>query len=237
MHNWSREQESILQKNFLKGASFRQLSELTGHTPQAVHNKVFALGLKRKYELLTDGKRLGHLDIESSQLNASFGFIVSYCIKSDGEDVIVGDKLSARDFRQKDKLSTDKRVVESLVKNLENYDVVTTFFGSYFDIPFIRSRALKHGLDFLGYGSLAHVDVWKWAKRNLKLHSHRLEAVAGHFGVSSKTKLEPSTWSRGTMGDLEAIDEIYEHNRQDVVTLEKVYHILKPYSAGTRSSL
>lgn len=52
-----------------------------------------------------------------------------------------------------------------------------------------------------------------------------------------KTKLEPDTWSRGTMGDLKAIDEIYRHNRMDVITLEKVYHILKPYSSGARRSI
>jgi uncharacterized protein YprB with RNaseH-like and TPR domain len=96
---------------------------------------------------------------------------------------------------------------------------------------------MKHGLSFPEYGSIFTIDCWKWSKRNMKLHSHRLEAVAQHLGVNSKTKLEPDTWSRGTMGDLKAIDRIFEHNKQDVITLEKVYHVLKPYSSGARRSI
>ena len=210
---------------------------LPERTYNAIERQVRVQGLMRKHEKLVENKRVGHLDIEASQLNASFGFIISWCIKEDGKNKITGDKLTAADFRQVDKLQTDKRVVQSLAKEMENYDIITHFFGDYFDVPFVRSRCLKHGIPFPEYGSIATIDCWKWAKRNLKLHSHRLEAVAGHFGVNSKTKLDPNTWSRGTMGDLKAIDEIYYHNKQDVITLEKVYHILKPYSSGARRAI
>lgn len=233
----------ILEKEYPKGTSYRRLSEIifqecgTERTINAIDKQVRNKNLLRNYQKLTHGKKVGHLDIETSQLNASFGFIISWAIKVDGTNKIISDRLTEEDFRVTDKLNTDRRVVFSLTDALKEFDIVTTYFGDYFDIPFIRSRCLKHGRQFLEYGSLHHIDVWKLAKRNMKLHSHRLEAVAEHLGVNSKTKLKPATWARGTMGDMSSIKEIYVHNREDVITLEKVYHLLKPYWAGTRRSI
>lgn len=195
------------------------------------------MNLLRKHEVILEGKKVGHLDIESSQLNASFGMILSWAIKVDGKNKIIGDRLSAKDFTQPDKLDTDRRVVKSLVATMKEFDVIVHFFGDNFDVPFIRSRCLKYGLNFPEYGSINTIDVWRWVKRNMKLHSSRLEAVAEHLGVNSKTKLRPQTWIRATMGDQVALAEVYEHNRQDVITLEKVFHILKPYSSGARRSI
>lgn len=240
---WSNQEISFLKREYPKGATYRQLSEMilekfaVERSINAVDKQIRSLNLKRKHELVTENKKVGHLDIESSQLNASFGFIISWAIKVDGKNQIISDRLTEDDFMVKDKLDTDKRVVMSLVKALSEFDVITTYYGEYFDIPFIRSRCLKHGQKFLEHGSINHIDVWKIAKRNLKLHSHRLEAVADHMGVNSKTKLQPSTWARATMGDTRAIHEVYVHNREDVITLEKVYHLLRPYSAGGKYSI
>lgn len=241
--NWSNQEINYLKREYPKGASYRQLSQMilekfgTDRSINAVDKQVRNLNLRRKYESVTENKRVGHLDIESSQLNASFGFIISWAIKEDGKTTIISDRLTEKDFDVKDKLDTDKRVVMSLVDALSKFDVITTYYGEYFDIPFIRSRCLKHGQKFLEYGSINHVDVWKIAKRNLKLHSHRLEAVAEHMSVNSKTKLRPSTWARATMGDMKAINEVYVHNREDVITLEKVFHLLKPYWVGGKHSI
>lgn len=243
MEYWTLQEEKVLKKEYNNGASYRQISEFIlrecdkVRTIDSIDKHVRKLGLLRRYQKLTKDRKVGHLDIESSQLNASFGFIISWAIKLDGKDEIISDRLTEADFRVKDKLDTDKRVVLSLVDALSKFDVITTYYGEYFDIPFIRSRCLKHGKQFLGYGSLHHVDVWKIARKNMKLHSHRLEAVADHMGVNSKTKLQPSTWARATMGDMKAIKEVYIHNREDVITLEKVYHLLEPYWAGTKKSV
>ena len=239
---WSDFEKKLLTREYRKGLSYRRISEIleangTPRTLNSIDKQVRNLNLKRKHEALTDGLRVGHLDIESSQLNASFGFIVSWAIKEDGSDKIIGDYLRPSDFKQKDELETDKRVVMSLTNELKKFDAVTTFFGTYFDIPFIRSRCMAHGQTFLGYGELIHIDVCKIVKRTMKLHSHRLEAVAGHLDVNSKTKLEPKTWARAVMGNTEAIAEVYHHNREDVITLEKVYNLIKPYWAGTRTSI
>lgn len=234
---WTEEKLRALNRDYLKGLSYRQLALNFQTDVRAINHAVDYYKLSRKYELRTKDKVFGHLDIESSQLNASFGMIISWAIKVDGENKILGDKLEAEDFRKPDKLKTDQRVVTSLSDTLAQFDVLSHFFGDRFDIPFIRSRALRHKVPFPLFGSMDSIDVWIWCKRNLKLHSHRLEAVADFLGVNSKTKLEPDTWIRGTMGDESAIREIWKHNREDVITLEKVYHILKPYSSGARRSI
>lgn len=233
---WTTDQTRILIKAYERGYSYRRMAFLTGKTEKQVNNKVFTMSLKRKYQKLEDIGLLGHLDIEASQLTANFGFMLSWAVKVDHAHVI-SDRLNEGDFMQSDKINTDKRIVKSLIDCLGDFDVITHYFGDYFDVPFIRSRCLKHRIKFPEYGSLYTVDVWRWAKRNLKLHSNRLESVAQHLGVNCKTKLDTNKWIRGTMGDMKSIEYIHKHNVKDVITLEKVYTRMKPYSSGVMRSI
>ena len=233
---WTPHQEKLLSSAYLKGASYRQLTQLLKRDVPSIHNKVFQLGLVRKYEALVKEKRLGHFDIETSQLNASFGFMISWALKDDGKKII-SDSLTHKDFHDAGFEDPDKRIVGTMVKALNEFDIITFHFGEYFDAPFARSRAIYYKLPFPEYGSLAKIDTWRWAKRNLKLHSNRLDAIAEYLGVNSKTHLSPAIWRRASRGDIDAVQYILKHNKMDVVTLEKVYHKLKAYSAGTRSSI
>ena len=233
---WTEDQIKTLCRVYKSGMSYRNMAEATGKSEKQVNDKAFRLGLRRKWQTLEEYGSLGHLDIEATQLTANFGFMLSWAIKVD-KGIILSDKLNEEDYSQKNKINADKRIVTSLSNALSDFDVITHFFGDYFDIPFIRSRCLKHNVPFPEYGSLYTIDVWRWAKRNLKLHSNRLESVSQYFGVNSKTKLDPDIWVRATMGDTEALEEIAYHNEQDVITLEKVYHKLKPYSSGAKRSI
>jgi uncharacterized protein YprB with RNaseH-like and TPR domain len=96
---------------------------------------------------------------------------------------------------------------------------------------------MLYNLPFPEHGQVKQIDTWMVARKLLKLHNNRLESIAEFLGVNTKTPLHPGTWRRAVRGSMEDVAEIVEHNKQDVITLEKVYHRLKTYTGGVRRSL
>src|ERR1041385_12729 len=241
---WTLKEESLLEKEYRRGASYNQIIDALGGKKSwdSIATKIARMGLVRKYQALVKNKRLGHFDIETSGLNANFGFLISWSIKSDDLNVrdpgvLECDKLTRTDFEKAGYDDPDKRIVKSMVDTLNEYDVITYHFGGYFDGPFARTRALLYNLPFPQYGQVVQIDTWRLARNLLKLHSNRLEAVAEYLGVSTKTHLNPAIWRRATRGSIRDVNYILEHNKQDVITLEKVYNRLKEYTPGVRKSL
>jgi uncharacterized protein YprB with RNaseH-like and TPR domain len=170
--------------------------------------------------------REGFLDIEASQLNAAFGQLLSWALKLYGGPLL-SDVIKARTEKE------ERRILQSLLKALERVDVIYTYYGAKFDVPFIRSRCLYHGLTFPAYLELYHRDVYYLARRCLRLHSTRLAAVAEFLGIRGKTPVAPKVWVAAGFGDRKALRYIHAHNRADVRVLEKVYEVLKPFARPT----
>jgi uncharacterized protein YprB with RNaseH-like and TPR domain len=183
--------------------------------------------------------KIGFLDIETSDLDAD-GFtsmMLTWFVKTIGKNEFLSDKIDFKDMRNAK--VEDKKIVQSMVDVLTShkYDIICTYYGTNFDNKFLRSRALYHQIDFPVYGELLHLDLYYAVKKNLKLGSNRLESVCDYWGIKGKTKLVWSTWRKAMQCDQQSLDYIYEHNKQDVVILEKVFHRLKPYIKFTKRSL
>jgi uncharacterized protein YprB with RNaseH-like and TPR domain len=179
-------------------------------------------------------EKTGFLDIETSNLHATFGIILSYSIKERGVDNIYSRVITAHELRT----CLDKNVVMQCVRDMQKFDRVITFYGTRFDLPFIRTRALALGIDFPEYGQLYHKDIYYIARNKLRLHSNRLDAVCrALFGDTTKTRIEPQHWIQALMGKKEALDYILEHNRQDVIELERVYDTLICFNTITNTSI
>ena len=178
------------------------------------------------------------LDLECSGLQADFGLILSWAIKPlDGD--IVYDCLTLDDI---DKGVQDKRITESCIDELVKYDRVFGHYSTYFDIPFLRTRALVHKLWFPGYGVIKHTDVWMMARKKLKIHSNRQDSVSQTLTQKSdKTRIHPDVWLKAQFGTKkqrkEALKYILEHNLIDVTELEENYKTLLPYVNKTHSSI
>jgi len=182
-------------------------------------------------------ERIGFLDIETSNLNANFGVILCWSIKPLGKRVI-SDVLSPRDFRNGKEFYIDKRIVKTLIQEMSNYDRLVTHYGSKFDIPMIRTRALICGVEFPPYGSIIHNDTYYMAKGRLKLNSYRLDVVAQSlFGKSDKTHLSGNIWVAAGRGNRKALKYILEHNKIDVMELEKIWMKLKDFVVMRNTSI
>jgi uncharacterized protein YprB with RNaseH-like and TPR domain len=180
------------------------------------------------------GEKVGFLDIETSNLKANFGIVLCWCILTE-DGTLYEDWLSENDV-----LSgyEDRRVVNSCIEKMRTFDRVITHFGTYFDIPFLRSRALIHGIDFPEYGELYHTDVWKISKSKLCIHSNRQDVIAESLrGKTVKTRIAHPAWRKAMMGNEEAIMEVIDHCEHDVEDLKSNYITLSPFIRETRTSI
>lgn len=183
------------------------------------------------FEKEVDGRRIkiGVLDIESTGLEAQHGYMLSACIKEVNENDSRGKltTISILDNRNRFGLFNDKWVVAETIKELNKYDLILTWYGSRFDLPFINTRALKHGL--LPPEKNFRRDLCFVSRGVLKLKNNRLATVGDFmFGQSGKTFLKWDVWVRAMQGDRNAIKLIVDHNAKDVIETEKVYKRLIP---------
>ena len=185
-------------------------------------------------------ERIGILDIETSNLDADFGIILSWCIKEYGvEDNVEIGALTEKDIKNG---TFDKRIVQDLITELWKYDRLVTHYGIKFDIPFIRTRAIVHGLNFPEYGMLWLTDTWMISKKKLKLSSNRQTSIARAIQHEDiKTSIHPDEWLAIQFGNKkmrkEAMDYIIDHNLKDVIQCEKNYELIRKYYHETRSSI
>ncbi len=179
-------------------------------------------------------EQVGWLDIETSNLKANFGIVLCWCILAE-DDTLYQDWLTKKDVLSG---SEDKRVVSTCIDTMQSFDRVVGHYSTYFDIPFLRTRALIHGIPYPEFGTLLHTDVWRMAKTKLCLHSNRQDVIAESlYGKTVKTRISHPHWRQAMMGNEESCMEVLNHCQKDVLDLKKNYETLLPYVRITKSSI
>jgi uncharacterized protein YprB with RNaseH-like and TPR domain len=181
-------------------------------------------------------ERIGFLDIETSNLKASFGYVISYCIKERGggmlERLITGREIKNGTF--------DTDLLKQFSEDVSQFQRVCVYWGKdrRHDIPFLRTRALKAGTNFPLYREVVVSDLYDWAKNKLSLHSYKLEVVCRELDIPAKGHpLDGKTWVRAMAGDKGALEYILLHNREDVVCMEPLYNMMEPFMRRTRVTI
>lgn len=188
------------------------------------------------------GIKIGYLDVESDGLNADFGTMLSWAVKKKGGEVKTDNVTKEELFNG----TIDKRLVQSCLNEISKFDVICTYNGTYFDIPFLRAKALHFGLEFPGFiietkvsrsgdeiiktvPELYHWDLYFTAKSKLCLTRKSLENVCDYLGIRGKTPIEKDVWRKAKYGDPKAMRKVVYHNSQDVIILEKLHDRLSPF--------
>jgi uncharacterized protein YprB with RNaseH-like and TPR domain len=180
-------------------------------------------------------ERRAYFDIEASNLDADFGIMLSWAIKPSDSKVVIGDVLTPTDVKRG---YEDKRIVQSAIDALGQFDRVVTYYGTGFDLPFLRARALIVGVEFPTFGTLKHKDLYYTVKSKFKLSSRRLENACRHLiGQTDKTRIDAKYWRNGVRGDPKSLKYIYEHNRYDVLDLEKLYDKIISFGKVNNTSI
>lgn len=179
-------------------------------------------------------KKIAYLDIEASDLRANWGHMLSWSIKYRNDNNIRHDIITKEEFYD---FSFDRRILETLLEELKNVDIVVTYYGTRFDIPFIRTRSDFYGLEFPKYGSIYHWDLYYKVRRLYKLHRNSLSVATKFFGIEGKTPVSGDVWMKAKYGDPESLEYVLEHNDEDVIILEELHNKLWRYSKWIRKSI
>lgn len=184
-------------------------------------------------------EKVGYLDIETSNFSASFGVVVTWCIKEDGGNILEGF-LNEKDF-QNEEGHYDKRIMQECVDAMLLFDKLVVYWGKdrRFDIPFLRTRAVSMGIDFPLYQERLVNDAYDIVKNKFKFGRNSLFAACSQLGIGSKdTPMSPQVWVDAVVGRKpEAIQQILQHNREDVVSTEALWHRISSFANTPKTSI
>lgn len=178
-----------------------------------------------------DRERTAIIDIETSNLKADYGIILTWCIKPLGSDKIAFDQISVDDIKKGRNGDEDRRVTGSLISEMSNYDKLIGYYSKRFDLPFIRTRALNMEVDFPFFGTIKHVDVYDIIRNRFNLSRKTQEnACRNLLGETEKNHVDGKLWRDAARGDKKALGYVLEHNKRDVRDLEKLYLKVRDYA-------
>lgn len=174
-------------------------------------------------------KRIGVIDIETTDLEAQHGYMLCACIKEVNQNNLNGPitTISILDSKNKHGVYDDRWVVSETIKEANKYDLLLGWYSSRFDFPFLNTRALIHRIqppkkDF-------RRDLCFNSRGSLKLKNNRLATVGeALLGQSGKDFLKWKVWVKARQGDPKAIAQIVNHCKLDVIETEKVYKAMAP---------
>lgn len=182
-----------------------------------------------------EGLRIGYLDIETTNLEETFGFVLCYCIKVHNEDKIYERLITRRELKTAD---LDKNMLKQLLKDLTNFDKIMTYYGSRFDFPYLRSRCVHLGLEFPEYGELFHKDMYYVVRGKFKFHSNRQDVACREIlGDTEKTYLSGQEWRRAPTGHQPSLNYILDHCEHDVRDLNRLTNAIVNFHLPSNRSV
>lgn len=147
------------------------------------------------------------------------GYTMCWAAKWLGEDEI---------FHMNILESTPKAMFKEIHKLLNEADAVIHYNGTKFDIPTLNREFLLHGLT--PPAPYKQIDLLRTARSQFKFASNKLDYVAQFLGLGAKTRHRGhELWIECMAKDPDAWEEMAEYNINDVVLLEAVYNVLKPW--------
>ncbi len=158
-----------------------------------------------------------YLDIETTGLGSSPLFLIGLMYENDGGLYL--DQLFARDY------SEEESVLHFFNDLMSRFDIVVTFNGARFDIPFIAERMAYHRIPFeLRHH---HLDLLPISRELVGTGTpdHRLQTLERHLcgrkrvGDIPGHEIPEAYHEFVRTGDAAAIQTIFHHNRLDLVTM------------------
>lgn len=166
-------------------------------------------------------ERIGFLDIETSNLDADYGSILSWCVLDSKTQEINYGVITQEDI---DSGKEDKRIIQELIVELGKYDKIVTFYGKRFDVPYIRTRALVNRVKFPNFGSLSHTDIYFIVRSRFKMSRNGLEnACRTLLHKTNKNHIKKEVWKKAMRGDAQSLEYVLDHNKRDVIDTQKLY--------------
>jgi uncharacterized protein YprB with RNaseH-like and TPR domain len=147
--------------------------------------------------------------------------IICICYKWEGEDKVFSLNWNAK--------QDDKKMISDFIKVANHADELVGHNGDKFDLPWIRTRCLFHGLEM--FPKYATIDTLKVSRQQFRFNSNRLNYIAQYLGLGQKLHTEFGLWKKVLLDkDKEALGYMVEYCKEDVKLLERVYEKLSTHT-------
>lgn len=167
------------------------------------------------------------LDIETTSRKGDTGQITAI-------GIIKNDKI---EVKFADKPEDEKELLEWFKKELEDCEIIITWFGSGFDIPYILTRAVINNVDISKLIKIPSLDLCKFCKQNFSLAKYSLAEVARSLGIPKNLEINwkdmLALYIKAANGDKNAREAIINHCKDDLQALKKIFEKLEPYISKT----
>jgi hypothetical protein len=164
-------------------------------------------------------------NINLSQIISNW-YMISWAGKWLGEDEVFSDVLTPQEAIEED----DNRIMGNLWEILDQADIIVAHNGDAFDIPKINTRFVLHGL--MPPSPYRTIDTLTIARQRFGFTSNKLDYLAKFFGYKGKIATDFKLWEECMIGNKEALKYMDIYCKQDITTLEQVFHKLKIYAKG-----
>lgn len=165
-------------------------------------------------------------DIEVSDLKADYGSLLCFGYKWLGQKKVKCPSLIDHPGKW---VLDDEPLVKEAHRVLSQAEMLIGFYSSGFDIKYLRSKFLEHGLPVLD--NVPHIDLYFIARSNLQVSRKSLDNLSRYLRLDkNKYYVGSPVWRRAKAGDPDAIREVIRHCRADVAVTEEMYYKLRPLS-------
>lgn len=129
---------------------------------------------------------------------------------------------------QWDSKQDDKKLLQEFVKVANQADELVGHNGDRFDLPWIRTRCLLHGIQIMP--EYTTIDTLKVARSRFKFNSNRLDYISKFMGRKGKIQTSFELWKDITLKNCKrSMAEMVRYCKQDVLELEYVFSRLNQH--------
>jgi DNA polymerase elongation subunit (family B) len=183
-----------------------------------------------KQEARTKRRRL-YFDIETSP-NIGLFWSAGYKQRIDYSNIIEERKIICICYKweeedvtyslQWDSKQCDKRMLNEFIKVANHADEMVGHNGDKFDLTWIRTRCLFHGIEM--FPKYTTIDTLKIARQQFRFNSNKLDYIAKYLGVGAKKETTFGLWKEVLLHkNKESLAYMVEYCKEDVRVLEKVF--------------
>jgi DNA polymerase elongation subunit (family B) len=127
-----------------------------------------------------------------------------------------------------DEHQCDKSLLEKFIPILHKSDEAVTHGGDRFDIIWLRTRCLFHGIEMSPH--ITSIDTLKESREKFRFNSNKLDYIARFLGLGEKIPTQFRLWKKVLLdNNRTALREMSRYCKQDVVLLEQIWNRLNPY--------
>lgn len=136
---------------------------------------------------------------------------------------VMSDVLTSQEAKE----HNDERVCRSIWNLLDEADIVITHNGINFDIKRLNTRFIYHNM--MPPKPFQNIDTLIVAKNAFNFTSNKLDYINSLLGLPKKTETDFELWAKCFYGEKDALHQMEEYNKNDVMILEDTYLRVRPY--------